>query len=222
MLRAVIFDVDGLLVDNEPIWRAAHKAILAKRGFTITEDDVREMAGKGTLTIVELWRQRFNGWQPKDNETVCEEILNEVAKNVEKSAVELPGVTRTVKMLYEKKIPLAVASSSPPFLIQTTLKKLKIDRFIPVIHSGVDEINAKPAPDVYLSAAKSLRVKPEDCLVFEDSAIGVRAAKAAHMKCVAVPERLYNPAKFYEADLIIDSLKELDWSSIEKLWSDKK
>lgn len=220
MLHAVIFDVDGLLVDNEPIWREAHKSVLAKRGITITEDDVREMAGKGTLEIVELWRKRFDGWQTKDNETVCEEILKEVAKNVEQSAVELPGVTAIIRMLYEKKIPLAVASSSPPFLIQTTLKKLQIDNFIPVIHSGVDEVNAKPAPDVYLSAAKSLGVKPEDCLVFENSAIGVKSAKAANMKCVAVPESPYNPAKFHDADLVVSSLRELNWSAIEKLFID--
>lgn len=86
MIEAVIFDMDGLLVDSETIWRAAHRTVLEEHGVKVTEEEAREMAGKGTIDIVKLWRERFNGWGPEDDETVCQEIFDEVAKNVDTSA----------------------------------------------------------------------------------------------------------------------------------------
>jgi HAD superfamily hydrolase (TIGR01509 family) len=214
MIQAVIFDMDGLLIDNEPIWRRAHQTVLLKRHLHISQDDVRHMAGKGTLHIVELWRERFNGWAATEDQEICQEIFDEVTHSVGDEGVELPGVTSLVKALYEKHIPLAVASSSPLFLISSTLKKLGLDRYMPNIHSGVDEVHPKPAPDVYISAAKSLGVAPKNCLVFEDSPTGIKAAKAAGMSCIAVPEPGREPALFSEADAIIPSLKDFDVSSI--------
>lgn len=213
MITAVIFDMDGLLIDNEPIWRRAHQTVLAKRGFSVSENDVRHMAGKGTLHIVECWRERFNGWRPEDDETVCQEIFDAVASDVGRTGVELPGATALVKVLYKKHIPLAVASSSPLFLISLTLKKLGIDTYIPIIHSGVDEVHPKPAPDVYLSAAKSLGIVSNECLVFEDSPSGITAAKAAGMTCIAVPEPGRKASLFSEADSIIPSLAAFDITS---------
>ena len=217
MIQAVIFDMDGLLIDNEPIWRQAHRIVLLKRDFHISEDDVRHMAGKGTLHIVELWRERFKGWIATEDQVVCQEIFDEVARSVEDEGVEMRGATSLVKALYEKHIPLSVASSSPLFLITSTLKKLGIDTYIPIIHSGVDEVHPKPAPDVYLSAAKSLGISPKDCLVFEDSPSGIKAAKAAGMTCIAVPEPGRETSLFSEADSIIPSLEDFDVSSIEAI-----
>lgn len=214
MIKAVIFDMDGLLIDNEPIWRASHMAMLAKRGFTVSQDDVRDMAGKGTLHIIELWRQRFGGWTPEEDEVVCKEVFDEVQKRTEQSAVALPGVTTLVKALHDRGLPIAVASSSPMFLIKSGLKKIEIYDYIPVIHSGIDEAHPKPAPDVYLSAAKSLGIQPEECLVFEDSPSGIKAAKAAGMKCVAVPEPGRDLSLFSEADEVIPSLADFDIDSI--------
>lgn len=211
MVKAVIFDMDGLLIDNESIWRSAHKVVLAKKGFTVTEDDVREMAGKGTLHIVELWRQRFKGWGRQQDADICQQIFDEVEKKVEHEGIELPGVTPLIKELYERHIPLAVASSSPLFLIKMTLKKLGIDAFIPTLHSGVDEAHPKPAPDVYLSTAKSLGIAPKECLVFEDSPSGIKSAKAAGMICVAVPEPGRDLSPFHGADFVIPSLEEFDF-----------
>ncbi len=210
MTQAVIFDLDGLLVDSEPSWRRAHQVVLGRRGFTVTEDDVRHMAGKGTLVIVELWRERFHGWNAQDNEQVCQEIFEEVAADTMRNGTALPGAQELVKKLFDQHIPMAVASSSPLFLIKTTLEKLGIAEFIPILHSGVDEAHPKPGPDVYLSAARSLGVAPGECLVFEDSPTGIASAKAAGMRCIAVPEPGRDAALFYQADSIIPTLQDFD------------
>lgn len=109
---------------------------------------------------------------------------------------------------------MAVASSSPLYLIRSTLKKLQLDKYISILHSGADEAHPKPAPDVYLSAAKSLMTRPEKCLVFEDSPSGIKSAKLAGMTCIAVPELGRDLSLFYEADRIITSLSDFDVDSL--------
>ncbi|MBC7943121.1 HAD-IA family hydrolase [Candidatus Saccharibacteria bacterium] len=213
MIKAVIFDMDGLLVDSEPFWQKAHIAAVADEGFTITHDDVREMAGKGTAIIVQDWQERF-GWDVAKNPEVMDKIVGNVMTQIVASGTAMPGVYTLINLLNEHDIPLAVASSSVPELIEAVLKKLDIGQFMKVVHSTQHEERSKPFPDVFLSTAKMLGLDPKDCLVFEDSSTGVRAAKAANMKCIAVPESPYDPIKFHEADLVVDSLEKITWDTL--------
>jgi sugar-phosphatase len=216
MLKAVIFDMDGLLVDSEPFWRKAHMAIVAEEGFTITEDDVRAMAGKGTNHVVDEWGERF-GWDASKNPEITDRVVKNVISQVAESGKALPGVYDLIEMLQQHDIPMAVASSSMPELIDVTLNKLDIAKFMTIIRSTRDEKNSKPFPDVYLTVARLLDVEPSTCLVFEDALNGVRAAKAAGMTCVAVPELPYDPDRFAEADLIVDFLEGFSWATIQDL-----
>jgi sugar-phosphatase len=219
MIKAVIFDMDGLLVDSEPFWRKAHIAVVAEEGFTITEDDVRHMAGKGTNHVVDEWGERF-GWNASKNPDITDRVVKKVIAQVAESGKALPGVYELIEVLLQHNIPMAVASSSMPELIEVTLGKLKITKFMTVIRSTRDEKNSKPFPDVYLTVARLLGVNPSNCLVFEDALNGVKAAKAAGMKCVTVPESPYDPARFADADLIVDSLNDIDWVKIQNLMAD--
>jgi HAD superfamily hydrolase (TIGR01509 family) len=219
MIKAVIFDMDGLLVDSEPFWRKAHMAVVAEEGFSITEDDMREMAGKGTDHVVAEWGERFN-WDSSKNPDITERVVRSVILQVTESGRALPGVYELIETIKQHDIPMAVASSSMPELIEVTLKKLDIEKSMNVIRSACDEKNSKPFPDVYLTVARMLDVDPSTCLVFEDAFNGVRAAKAAGMRCVAVPESPYDPARFTEADMIVNSLEAIDWITIQNLMTE--
>lgn len=219
MIKAVIFDMDGLLVDSEPFWRKAHMTVVAEEGFTITEDDVREMAGRGTDHVVAEWGERFN-WDASKNADITERIVKNVISRVAESGKALPGVYKLIETIKQQGIPMAVASSSSPELIEVTLKKLDVEKFMTVIRSTRDEKNSKPFPDVYLTVARLLDVEPSECLVFEDSLNGVKAAKAAGMRCIAVPELPYDSARFAEADMIVNSLEVVDWVTIQNVLID--
>lgn len=216
MIQAVIFDMDGLLIDSEPFWRDAHVAVVGEKGFTLTHDDVRGMAGKGTSHVVEEWRQRF-GWHPDENAAIEDRIVSHVLGEVKENGMALPGVRGLVKLLEKHDMPMAVASSSSQELIEIVMDRLGLREYMQVLHSAKHEKRSKPFPDVFLATAKSLQVGPVDCLVFEDSLNGVKAAKAAGMKCIAVPEQPYDETVFKAAgpDRIVGSLEEVTWELIQ-------
>ena len=132
----------------------------------------------------------------------------------------LPGVYQIITILDERAIPLAVASSSAPPLIEAVLKKLGLAEHIQLAYSAVHEEFGKPHPAVFLTTAQKLGVNPEDCLVFEDSVSGVQAAKAAGMKCIAVPEEANRTRQeFGIADKVVDSLEDVNWEMMVNLWA---
>lgn len=200
--------MDGLLINSEPYWRAANVRVLSRYEFTITEADVHKMAGLNTQSLVAHWRNIF-GWDKTNDQAIINEIVADVAGQVAESGAALPGVYDLIRELSKQSIPLAVASSSPMNLIELSLRKLGIFDSFQIIRSASAEQRNKPFPDVYLSVANDLRLEPNECLVLEDSAGGVQAAKAARMTCIAVPEIPYDAGQFTTADLIVESLTKL-------------
>lgn len=218
MLKAVIFDMDGLLIDSEPFWRRSHIEVLANHGYKITEEDARAGAGKRTPDQVLVWQERFS-WQDLSNENLVNQITDNVIKLIKLNGRALPGVYDTIKLLKEHKIPMAVASSSAEKIIEATLDYLGIKEAFKFAYSAENEKKGKPFPDVFLTTARKLKVKPEDCLVFEDSLNGVKAAKSAGMKCIAIPEEPHDKEKFKQADLIMPSLENVNWQILESLFT---
>ena len=213
--------MDGVLIDSEPFWRASHIATLASYGVTITEDDVRTMAGKRTDEVVQHWREKYELDQVSVS-TLEKDVVSRVQEKIRLFGQALPGARGLITLLTDHNIPLAVASSSAPEVIETVLDKLSLTDQFRVVHSAKHEEKGKPHPGIFLATARRLGVLPFHCLVFEDSLNGVRAALAAEMTCVAIPEaaNMNNP-EFRKADLVVSSLADLNWEILAQLMSKK-
>jgi len=209
MIEAVIFDMDGLLIDSEAFWRKAEIAVFKTVGIDLSEDDCRETMGYRLNEVVELWHSR-HPWSEKSKEQVEEEILSYVQNLIETEGVPLEGVMETIALCDTLSLKTAIASSSAMRLIKATVSRLGlIDRFN-VLHSAENEELGKPHPAVFIHSAKKLGVRNENCLVFEDSFHGMIAGLAAKMKVIAVPET--QEERFKAAHL---SLNDLDSEAVK-------
>ena len=211
-IDAVVFDMDGVLLDSEPTWRAVEREIFGGLGIRVTDDDLRETMGVRIADVVERWHRR-HPWAEPSRAEVADAVVEGVAHRIEESGTLHPGVLDTIDLLERAGVRLALASSSPMRLIRAVLAMGDLDGRFDVVVTGEDEERGKPDPAVYLSAARALGVDPARCLAIEDSINGVRSAKAAGMVCVAIPAA-DNEANFGEADLVLDSLDDFD----ERIW----
>src|ERR1035441_9834673 len=210
MIQAVIFDMDGLLIDSEPLWRRAEKAAFKTVGFEISDEQMYEFMGTKLTEVVAHWYSKYpwEGPSQKDIETL---IVNKLIALVKSEGSMRPGVHHALDVCKRAKLPLAIASSSSNEIISTVVDSLKIRNYFEYIYSAEHEPFGKPHPRVFITTAGLLGVSPRDILVLEDSPSGVLAAKAAKMKCIAVPDPETKNHPFIQiADLVIDSLEKFD------------
>ena len=201
----VVLDMDGLLIDTEPVWRGAEKEVFADLGIELTEADLLDSTG---VRIDELAAVRLPMDGPGPAE-VADRITNQVVDYVKRAGEPMPGVPEAIALFGRSDLRLAIASSSPERLIDAVCTRLRLVD-IDVRCSALDEAHGKPAPDVYLAAARRLGLSPARCLALEDSPSGVVAAKDAGMTCVAVPDPLLTgDPRYRRADLVLSSLTEL-------------
>lgn len=212
-IEAVVFDMDGVLVDSEPIWRAVEREVFARVGIEVTDEDLFETMGVRVADVVERWHRR-HPWNEPSREEVARSIVDGVAQAIEREGAFNQEAIRAIDYVEGLGLRLALASSSPMRLIRAVLSLGGLaDRF-EVVLTAEDEEQGKPDPAVYRSAALALRVAPERCLAVEDSVNGVRSAKAARMVCVAVPVSGVTDG-FEEADLVLGTIAEFD----ERVWT---
>jgi HAD superfamily hydrolase (TIGR01509 family) len=218
LLQAVIFDMDGLLVDSEPFWRRAEVEVFGSVGVPLTEDMCHQTTGMRMHAAVEHWYARYP-WMSKSKAQVASEIIESVRQLLASDCQPMPGVATVLKKLKDAQLPLGLCSSSPLILIEAVLKRLGIQHQIDVIYSTEAEIHGKPHPGAYITTAKMLNVRPENTLVFEDSLTGAIAAKAASMKVIAVPEAgNFGNTKFDFCDMILPGLDDFDLDRAESLF----
>ena len=207
-MQAAIFDMDGVLVDSEPLWRQAEKQVFGTLGVTLTEAMCAETMGLRTDAVIQHWHQQFP-WSGKSPETVERELVATVQLLITTQGEALAGVYETLTIFRDAGFPLGLASSSASCLIEATVQKLGIRDHFSVLCSAIDEVRGKPDPAVYLTTAKRLGVSPAECIAFEDSFAGLSSAQAAGMTVVAVPAAAhYDDPRFERADMKLRSLTE--------------
>ncbi len=208
MIKALIFDMDGVLIDSEPLWKKAIQKVMRKYGYEFSYDMCNETKGMRVDEVTQYWKHKLNAsFEP--NHT-SEEIIEEVITLIKTEGTAMEGVFETIEKAKKKNLKLALASSSSMRIIETVLEKLEIKTHFEAIHSAENEVYGKPHPQVFISAANSLSIEPQKCLVIEDSINGVIAAKAAKMKVVAIPEKKeFQMTQFSIADNVLSTLSEI-------------
>ncbi len=217
VLKAVIFDMDGVLIDSEPFWREAEIRVFETIGIQLTHEMCIETMGLRLDEAVEYWL-KLHGRQLSLGGDLAEKIVEEVISQIEENGILMTGVEESLEFFKHKRTKFALASSSAYKIISAVVDKFDLRRRFEVIYSAEEEEFGKPHPGIYLTAARKLGVNPKECLAIEDSRNGVLAAKAARMKCIAIPEPPVRSDPFFSiADRVLDSLLEIDndvWSRL--------
>jgi beta-phosphoglucomutase-like phosphatase (HAD superfamily) len=187
MIKAAIFDLDGLLIDSEPLWEEAEMNVFARLGILVTKDICMKVKGLRIDESIKYICSLFPVTNP-DYKKLETDIMFEVKRLILEKGKGMPGGVYILHFFRARGMKIALASSSKMEIIQSALKKLGISQNFHFIHSAEYEEFGKPHPSIFITAAKNLGVNPTECVVFEDSLHGVIAAKAARMKVVALPE----------------------------------
>jgi sugar-phosphatase len=214
-MRAAIFDMDGLLVDSEPLWKRAEQEVFGGLGIQLSDEDCEQTLGLRTDMVVAHWHER-RPWTSPSPESVADAIDARVVELVAGHGRAMPGALTALESVHRAGLAIGLATSSPVSLIETVLDTLEIGWIITVACSAMDEEFGKPDPAVYLTTARKLGVPPPECAAFEDTVVGVRSAKAAGMRVIAVPahENFDDPG-FDIADRKLRSLEKFDIGLLE-------
>lgn len=209
-LQAILFDMDGLLIDSEPLWQQAEIEVFQTVGLTLTRDLCQRTTGLRIDQVVAYWYQQ-QPWQGNSQQQVADRIVARVIELILEQGQPMAGVDRVIAQAQNLGVPLALATSSAYGIIEAVLKTLNLTSVFQQIYSATEERYGKPHPGVFLTTAHRLGVDPVNCLVLEDSFNGVLAAKAARMHCIAVPEGYpQQDPRFVIADRIVGSLLDVD------------
>jgi sugar-phosphatase len=210
MIKAIIFDMDGLLIDSEPLWQEAEIATFRGVGISLDRTMCLETTGMRTDEMVAYWYRRYP-WKNPTKKGIERSIIDSIINMVRARGNPKEGVEQVMEFVKLQGLKSALASSSPYPIIEAVVDKFNLREKLGVIYSAEEEEFGKPHPGVYVTTARKLQVLPEECLAIEDSLNGVLSAKAAKMKCIAVPEgAARNDRRFAIADVVLDSLADVD------------
>ena len=216
MIEAVVFDMDGVLIDSEPVWERVRRKLVADRGGQWAQDAQDRLMGMSTAEWSAYMSEDLGMRLPPRQ--VAELVIAAVAAEYRAYLPLLPGAVEAVREL-SARWPLAIASSAPKSLIEAVLDDSGLRSAFAAAVSSEEVPHGKPAPDVYLAAAERLGVPPTACAAVEDSSNGLRSAAAAGLAVIAVPRPEYPPAAeaLDQARLVLDSLTELTSDTIATL-----
>jgi HAD superfamily hydrolase (TIGR01509 family) len=214
VIEAVVFDLDGVLLDSEQVWDSAREQLARERGGRWHETAQRDMMGMSSLEWSRYMHETIGLPEPPD--VINAEVVARMAELYRKHLPVLPGAREAVERLAAR-WPLGLASSSNRELIDLVLEELGVAHLFRATVSSEEVERGKPAPDVYLEAARRLDVDPQLAAAVEDSENGIRAARAAAMEVVAIPNAQFPPSEgaLAQADVVLGSLDELTIEAIE-------
>jgi sugar-phosphatase len=212
--QAVIFDMDGVLIDSEPLWKIAMEAVFHSIGSNLTKQDFQKTVGLRLDEVIHFWFHH-EGWKNCTPQEIEAAIVSKMCELIKETGCPLPGVLETLKFLKNQGLKIGLATSSYSILIETVLTQLNMHSYFDFTHSAENEAFGKPHPAVYLSVANYFKVEPSKCLVIEDSLNGIISGKAAKMKVVCIPEKTHHPEPklvladyhFEDMDCFLNALK---------------
>lgn len=208
MIKAVIFDMDGVMIDSEPLWEKTERILLARRDIEYSPTYRDQIVG---LNQNDSGKLLIDTFELKETvEDIISERVEILTAIYEEELEVVLDLIPLLDNLRDNKFKLAVASSSPLRVINFVLDMFSLQEYFPVVVSGECTENGKPHPDIYLHTAKRLEVEPSECVAIEDSINGVKSAKAAGMYCIAVPDKRLSQMEFQNADIIVPNLNRIN------------
>jgi len=219
VVEAVVFDLDGVLVDSEPVWEEVRRALVEEYGGYWAGDAQSRLMGMSTGEWARYLSDELGVDLP--SERVAELVIDRVAERLTRDPPLMPGAPDAVRRLADR-WPLGLASSSPRRLIEAVLAASELARAFLVTVSTEEVPRGKPAPDVYLAVVEGLDVRPASCVAVEDSTNGLRSAMAAGMRAIAVPQPRYpvEQAVLRQAVAVLSDLRELTPDLIQSIGPD--
>lgn len=214
-MKGIIFDMDGVIVDSEPLHFQIEKEMLEELGGTMDEKEHASFVGTTDYKMWSVFKDRFN-LEPSVEELV-DIKKRRFAKNIDK--IELvDNVSDLITTLYSEGYALGLASSNNKKTVHSIVHKFQLNKYFKVIISGEEVSNGKPNPEIFIEAAKAMDLKPEECLVIEDATNGIIAANSAGMKCIAIRNKNSGNQDLSKANLIIGNFEELVLDDMKKLF----
>jgi HAD superfamily hydrolase (TIGR01509 family) len=216
MIEAVVFDLDGVLIDSEPVWEQVRRGLVAERGGHWASDAQRRLMGMSTPEWAGYLSADLGVRLPTDE--IATLVIDRMAARYGEHVPLMAGAADAVRRLAAR-WPLGVASSSPAGLIEVVLRSAGLRGFFSAVMSTEQVAHGKPAPDIYLAVAAGLGCSPADCAAVEDSANGLRSAAAAGLRVIAVPQPRYppEPDALAKASLVLPSLAGLTTDAVSAL-----
>ncbi len=211
--KAIIFDMDGVIIDSEKYWKKAEYEVFTSLGVKITNEDSEMTKSMTTSEVTKFWYRKYP-WKNKDLNIVEQMVISRVIEFIENENCQINGVKSFIEKLKTNNYKIGLATNSPNRIIPVVLNKLNISHLFDSILSAEFEEKGKPDPTIYYNAAKGLETKPEDCIAIEDSYTGMLAAKNAGMTVIAYTNG--NKEFNYElADYKLDSFKNNEFEMIK-------
>ncbi|MEJ6520808.1 hexitol phosphatase HxpB [Shewanella bicestrii] len=208
-IQAVIFDMDGVLIDSEPLWQRVEYEVLSALGVPVTIETIQQTTGLRIDQCVDYWYHKAP-WADYDNAKVSKAIVDKVAEEILRTGEAMQGVQQAIDYCQAKGLKIGLATSSFYTIIEAVLSKLGLSDKFMAVQSAEGLTYGKPHPEVYLNCAAALGVDPRYCLAIEDSFNGLIAARAANMQTVAIPApEQRGEAKWVVAHHQADSLLDL-------------
>lgn len=182
-LKAVIFDMDGVLIDSEQFWTQAELDVFSSYGVQVTDDLAAQTKYMTTQEVTEFWYERFP-WENFDSSELENKVVTRVIEMIQDQDCTMSGVQQFIKDLKNKEYKIGLATNAPLRVAHVVLEKLQVRDLFDTVHSSEFETQGKPHPAVYLTSAKNMGISPEHCIAIEDSQSGLKAAKEAGMQTV--------------------------------------
>lgn len=206
MIKAVIFDMDGLMIDSERVTFEGYQHVLAKENLTMSEEKYKTLLGKTVKAVHELFKEDYG--PQYDVDQIIKDVHAYIAQRFETEGVPLkPGLVELLKYLKENNYKTIIATSSHRNRVDLIVKQAQIDQYFDDSICGDEVTKGKPNPEVFLKACQKLQVSPQDALVLEDSESGINAAYNADIKVIGIPDMKYPEEKFVKMTYkIMDNL----------------